>query len=50
MHPFFYYQSGSVTLGVYPWFRLFIDWRDPADGFTLIRPSIRFVNAREWRR
>ena len=44
--PFFNYQYGSIVFGVFPIFRIMIDWRDAEDGVTLIKPLIRFVR---WR-
>jgi hypothetical protein len=51
MRPFFHHTSGSITFGLYDnqhyrsrWsWRVLIDWRDAADGITLIRPTITFV-------
>lgn len=47
---FFHKSSGSIVTGVFPWFKITLDWRDAADGITWIRPVLHISGYPEYRK
>jgi hypothetical protein len=48
MRPFCHKGSGSLTFGLFPLFKIFLDWRDAADGITFIRPTFHVSRYAEY--